>query len=39
MDMDRSSTPVPDPLSFTTMEDEIDDDKAESSFKELLDWM
>ena len=39
MDTDRSSTPVPDPLAFTTVEDEIDDDEAESSFKELLDWM
>ena len=33
MDTDRSSTPVPDSLAFTTVEDEIDDDEAESSFK------
>ena len=39
MDTDRSSTPVPDSLAFTSVEDEIDDDEAESSFKELLDWM
>jgi hypothetical protein len=28
-----------DPLAFTTVEDDLDEVEAESSFKELLDWM
>ena len=40
MDEDSGPTsPVDDPLAFTTVETEIDDDEAASSFKELLDWM
>jgi hypothetical protein len=40
MDTDRASSPVLDShLAFTTVDAEIDDDEAESSFKELLDWM
>ena len=39
MDTDRGSSPVPDPLTFTTVEDALDDHEAESSFKQLLDWM
>jgi hypothetical protein len=39
MDTDKGSSPVPDPLAFATAEDALDDDEAESSYKELLDWM
>jgi len=40
MDEDSGpSTPVNDPIAFTTVEDEINDDEAASSFKELIDWM
>jgi hypothetical protein len=33
------SEPERDPISFPTVDDEIDDDEAESSFKEFMDWM
>ena len=39
MDMDLGSSPAPDPLAFTTVEDALDDDEAESSYNQLLDWM
>jgi hypothetical protein len=40
MDEDRGTSPLSDStLAFTTVETEIDDDEAESSFKEMLDWM
>src|SRR6266568_7356229 len=35
----RAPTPDPDPLAFTTVDTELDDEEAASSFKELLDWM
>src|SRR6266704_3334264 len=35
----RSPSPDHDPIAFTTVETEIDDDKAASSFKECLDWL
>jgi hypothetical protein len=40
MDEDRGTSPLSDStLAFTTVETEIDDDEAELSFKEMLDWM
>jgi hypothetical protein len=41
IDSPRTSTPTPelDQLSFPTVEDEIDEDEAASSFKEFTDWM
>jgi hypothetical protein len=41
VDPPRSPTPQPelDPLVFPTVEDEIDDEEADSSFKEFTDWM
>jgi hypothetical protein len=41
VDSPRSPTPTPedDPISFPTVEDELDDDEAAASFKEFLDWM
>jgi hypothetical protein len=41
IDPPRSHTPEPelDPLGFTTVPTELDDEEASSSFKELLDWM
>ena len=34
-----SPTPPAETLSFATVEEDMDDEEAESSFKELLDWM
>jgi hypothetical protein len=41
VDPPRASTPAPefDPLAFTTVDDELDDEEASSSFKELTDWL
>src|SRR6266568_1683653 len=35
----RAPSPEPDPIAFTTVDTTLNDDEAESSFKELLDWM
>ena len=35
----QSPTPEPDPIAFTTVETELNDDEAASSFKEVLDWL
>src|SRR6266571_9191854 len=35
----RPPTAGTDPITFTTVEEDIDDEEAASSFKELLDWM
>ena len=39
MDTDSGSSPAPDPLAFTTIEDALNNDEVELSFKELLNWM
>src|SRR6201995_1155499 len=38
-DEEGSPTPPAETVSFATLEDDMDDEEAESSFKELLDWM
>ena len=37
--MDTDDSMVPIPLAFTTVADELDDNEAESLFKELKDWV
>ena len=35
----RAPTTDPDMIVFTTVDSELNDEEAASSFKELLDWM